>query len=175
LKFAKTRFLILDRLLVLCYSLLRMNFQNLSQEDLSRIAQRLRDHGYRVTPQRMAIVEALYTSSHPTAEEIHRQIRERFPMVSLATVYKTLRMLVDLGIARDVRVGERNRFDGNIQPHAHLICVRCGQIADLPIDPKDAVPADRIEAQGFQVLWYDLEIYGVCRQCQVGKGPSAIS
>lgn len=175
MKFAKTRSLILDRLLVLCYSLLRMNFQNLSQEDLSRIAQRLRDHGYRVTPQRMAIVEALYTSSHPTAEEIHRQIRERFPMVSLATVYKTLRMLVDLGIARDVRVGERNRFDGNIQPHAHLICVRCGQIADLPIDPKDAVPADRIEAQGFQVLWYDLEIYGVCRQCQVGKGPSAIS
>lgn len=152
-----------------------MNFQNFSREDLSRIAQRLRDHGYRVTPQRMAIVEALHTSSHPTAEEIHKQIRERFPMVSLATVYKTLRVLVELGVARDVRVGERNRFDGNIQPHAHLVCIRCGQIADLPVDPEGAVPADRIEAQGFQVLWYDLEIYGVCRQCQVGKDSSAIS
>ncbi len=149
-----------------------MNFQNLSQESLSQIAQRLRDHGYRVTPQRMAIVEALFASSHPTAEEIHQQISRRFPMVSLATVYKTLRVLTELGIARDLKIGERNRFDGNTDPHAHLICIRCGQITDFPLSSQGVALAEEVEPQGFQMLWYDLEIYGICRQCQAKKGSS---
>ncbi len=152
-----------------------MSFHNLSREDLSHVAQRLRDQGYRVTPQRMAIVEALYTLSHPTAEEIHRQVSTRFPMVSLATVYKTLHVLTALGLARDLKAGERNRFDTNTAPHAHLICVRCGQITDLPVNPEDMVRTEEVEAQGFQALWYDLEIYGVCKRCQVEQGPSPIT
>ncbi|HEY74848.1 MAG TPA: transcriptional repressor [Thermoflexia bacterium] len=123
----------------------------------------------------MAVVEALYTSSHPTAEEIHRQVSTRFPMVSLATVYKTLHVLAELGLARDLKVGERSRFDGNTQPHAHLVCIQCEQIADFPVDLECTLPFDEIEALGFRTLGYDLEIYGICRRCQAEERSSSIS
>jgi len=144
-----------------------MNFHNNLQGELTRIAQRLRERGYRVTPQRMAIVETLLIShSHPTAEEIHQQVGQRFPMVSLATVYKTLHVLRELGIVREVQVDGRAHFDGNAAPHAHLVCTRCHRIIDLPADTEIHLPMEAVTAQGFRVLGYNLEVYGLCSRCQ---------
>lgn len=135
------------------------------------IVQQLRERGYRVTPQRMAVVEALLDApSHPTAEDIHRKVVRRFPMVSLATVYKTLHVLRELGIIGDVKVDGRSHFDRDARPHPHLICLRCGQVADSPIDIEAAIPEEALAEQGFRVEGYSLEIFGICRRCQEPAG-----
>jgi len=149
-----------------------MNIQKEPVADaLDGIVQRLREHGYRVTPQRMAIVEALLSArTHPTAEEVHHLVAQRFPMVSLATVYKTLRVLQSLGLVRELHPSGQARFEVNPTPHAHLVCVRCGRVSDLPLSVDIRPPMDAAEAEGFEVWGYNLEVYGLCPACK-GAGP----
>ncbi|RLC78990.1 MAG: transcriptional repressor [Chloroflexi bacterium] len=131
--------------------------------------QRLRDKGYRLTPQRMAILRAILSSrSHPTAEEIYQQVAAEFPMLSGATVYKTLNVLRELGEVLEIEVGGRSHYDANITPHPHLICVKCHRIMDLPPEAMVKLPEEFIAQTGFKVLQYYLEIYGLCSQCQEG-------
>jgi Fur family peroxide stress response transcriptional regulator len=100
-------------------------------ERVAAVARRLRERGYRFTPQRMAIVQAILESrNHPSAEEIYRQVSAVFPMISLATVYKTLEVLKDIGEIAELSVGGRTRYDGNPQPHIHLVCERCHSVTD---------------------------------------------
>jgi Fur family peroxide stress response transcriptional regulator len=144
-----------------------MTLQKFDRQEVADIARRLRARGYRMTPQRIAIVRAVISSrSHPTAEEIHRKISAQFPMISLATVYKTLNILKELGEVTELRVDGAGHYEGSTTPHPHLICIRCGKIVDLPSETLTAMPEEALVETEFQAMWYSLQIHGLCPQCQ---------
>ena len=141
------------------------------EKRLERIVQRLRAQGYRLTPQRMAILRAVIESrSHPTVEKIYQQVSADFPMISLATVYKTLHMLKDMGEVMELNVDGRSHYEGDITPHPHLICVKCHSIIDLPPEVMPRMSEEALAETGFRILWYEVEIHGLCPQCQADEG-----
>lgn len=127
---------------------------------------RLRERGYRLTPQRMAIMQAiLERPDHPSAEEIHQHVSAVFPMIGLATVYKTLEVLREIGEVMELPVEGRTRYDGNPRPHIHLVCERCHSVTDWS-DDAISIPEEAIAASGFRPHSYRLEVHGLCPRCQ---------
>jgi Fur family transcriptional regulator, peroxide stress response regulator len=122
--------------------------------------------GMRLTAQRQLILAVVRgTDTHPTAEWIHAAVRRRLPRVSLATVYRNLRLLARQGLLTEIQAGPSIRFDARLHRHHHFTCGRCGRIFDL----EESVDA-RLEAQvaartGFRVSHHRIEFYGVCGGC----------
>ena len=136
----------------------------MQSEDLVR---KFKRHGYKMTPQRRAILEAMSSAnSHQTAEQIHEMVRVSMPDTSLATVYNTLRELVAVHEVHELDLGHGvRRYEIVEQEHAHLVCLSCQCIVDLPAD-FDRLKAAVDECNGFQTVRYDVTIYGYCNNCQ---------
>jgi Fur family peroxide stress response transcriptional regulator len=132
----------------------------------------LRQAGLKATPQRLAIYGFLRDNrSHPRVEHIYRQLRQTYPSLSLATVYKTLESLVEVGLASAFNVGEGSfRFDLNTAPHSHLICRSCHQVQDLDDRFLPQVVAQVQEASGYRLDGQATYYYGHCPVCQKGGG-----
>lgn len=128
----------------------------------------LRARGLRLTAPRRLILEAVRASgAHPSAALVYAQVRRRLPRVSLATVYRNLRMLAARGLLRERADGSGLRFDGNLAPHDHFTCVVCGRIYDVPPQGRGAVAAARVASTtGFEVLEHRVEFYGRCAGCR---------
>jgi Fur family ferric uptake transcriptional regulator len=133
------------------------------------LLERLRTRGWRVTPQRRAVAEALAGHDvHLTADEVHRRARQSLPEVSLATVYNTLNELVAMGEIGEVRHAPGPaRYDPNVgvMPHHHLLCTSCGTLFD--VDPAAVeAPSPRVEGAGrFAVEGVDVLFRGTCAEC----------
>ena len=130
----------------------------------------LRDHGLQVTYQRLAIFQALYyTKEHPSAENIYQQVKKRFPMISLGTVYKTLEKFYEVELIQKVSpVTEVARYDAMTVPHHHMVCLECQAIHDA----EDVISEHKIsipEKNGFQVVRHQLVLQGYCPQCIPGR------
>jgi Fur family peroxide stress response transcriptional regulator len=127
----------------------------------------LRQHGLQVTYQRLAIYQALYhTKDHPSAEEIYQQVRKRFPMISLGTVYKTLERFHEVGLIQKVSpVTEVARYEANISHHHHLICLECQTIQDFD-DPNMDVKVSLPEENNFEVMRRQVILQGYCAHCK---------
>jgi len=139
------------------------------QTRLDELISSLKEQGGRLTPQRMAVLKILATSDeHPTAEQIYERVREDFPMTSLATVYKTLNLLVDLGQVLEIGFcGDSTRYDGKRPaPHPHLVCVRCGKIEDLDLASTRGLDQTVAELSGYRVLRHRFDFFGICPECQ---------
>jgi Fur family peroxide stress response transcriptional regulator len=136
------------------------------------VTARLKATGYRLTPQRLAILRALIASQqHPSVEQIYREVRRDFPTTSLATIYNTLECLKSLGEVLELPLGGGSRYDGrNPEPHPHIVCTVCGRIEDLDIDLGGTTQAVAQE-RGYTEVRHRLEFYGVCPRCQ-GDEPS---
>lgn len=138
--------------------------------DVNQIVQQLRVKGYRLTPQRMAIFRALAESDrHPSAYDLYEQLKADYPMLGLATVYKTLELLEEMGEVTLTGVGDGNRYEPNRHPHVNLVCTRCGRIQDL-LDPLVEQLQSQVSLRsGFNIQGARVEYYGVCPACQ-GEG-----
>jgi len=126
----------------------------------------LRAHGRRVTPQRRAIIRALLeNNTHPTADQVFTHVRQIMPDLSPATVYNTLHELVEIGVLLelDLGLGER-RYDVNTAAHAHLICLGCGRVEDVPYD-RDTLTLAPEHTYGFQVVDHRVIFCGYCPAC----------
>lgn len=138
-------------------------------ERLRAMLKGLRDSGLRLTPQRVAVCEILAASrSHPTAYEIYRRLRRRFPTISLATVYKTLDVLVRLGLVS--ALGDAGdgmvHYDGDPEPHINLICLSCHRVQDLEgVDVRD-LDQQVMARSGYALRGARLVYYGLCPECQ---------
>ena len=139
---------------------------------LETLVGKLRGAGYRLTPQRQAVLEALvFSERHPGAEELYRQVQVAHPSMSRATVYKTLDMLRELGevLELEFRDGSNpaNRYDG-LRPysHPHLVCTVCGAIEDVLVDPLRGPMEQLLESTGYELDRYRLDLYGRCPQCR---------
>lgn len=133
---------------------------------------RLHERRYRMTPQRVALVRLLAASiGHPGAADLFSELRAQFPTTSLATVYKTLTLLNELGEVLELGFSDGARYDGNKPyPHPHLICLRCRKIvdADVSLDQalEQAQEKEAAQASGFRIVGRRLDFQGVCPDCQ---------
>jgi Fur family transcriptional regulator, peroxide stress response regulator len=134
---------------------------------LAEFAARCRNGGLAVTPQRLAIIRALLASAeHPRADAIFAAVRREHPYISLATVHRTLETLCDIGEARKVTMlHDSARYDGNLTPHHHVVCVECRRIRDIEIPELDRMLAGRSELGEFKLLASSLEIHALCDAC----------
>ena len=136
---------------------------------LETMIQKMRDKGCRITPQRIAILKILSKSKgHPSVENIYEQVKKNFPTTSLATVYKNISMLKELGEVLELSFGtESSRYDGNKpNPHPHLICTECKTIVDPDLDSLKGVSSELIKETGFRITNHRLDFFGICPECQ---------
>ncbi len=145
------------------HALLRQQFQ-----------QALTSMGQIVLPEDLAIVDAvLATDHHCTVDEIHKQVVEQYPDLSVAHVRRTLRLLCDLGIATRMEAGDRVVYEHIHlgEHHDHLICLRCGKIHEFSDDQIEDRQLQQARRLGFHPLFHRLEIRGICAACAGGKTP----
>lgn len=130
--------------------------------------ERLKYNNIRITPQRHAILEYLIEQdSHPTADDIYKALEDRFPSMSVATVYNNLRLFIQLGLVKEMMFGDNSsRFDFASTEHYHAICSGCGKIEDIYYPGLDDVEIVASNLTGFEVNSHRLEIYGLCPDCQ---------
>jgi Fur family peroxide stress response transcriptional regulator len=123
--------------------------------------------GLAATEQRRLIYKVLAKSrEHPTAEAVFLEIRSQAPRLSLATVYRNLRLFADAGIVDAVATGDSfARFDGNTEPHHHLICRRCGSVTDYYVKSLDDFTPSKAALDGFEVQSMKMNFFGVCASC----------
>ncbi len=137
----------------------------LKEEKIKEFIEACKNMGLKITPQRVAVYEVLLSrDDHPTVEDIYNEIKKKYPFVSLATVYRTVETLEELGFVKKVAYwGGSVRYDANTSDHHHLICTQCGAIKDIEFcidwDPPQYM-------EGYRVHNYSLHIYGVCPKCQ---------
>ena len=134
---------------------------------LAEFADRCRRGGLAVTPQRLAIIKALVSSAeHPRADTVCELVRREHPHVSLATVHRTLETLCEIGEARKVTtLHDSARYDGNVTPHHHLVCVKCHRVQDIEAPGLERLLKGRRTIGGFEVLGTSLEIQALCSRC----------
>jgi Fur family transcriptional regulator, peroxide stress response regulator len=136
----------------------------------------VRARGGRLTPQRLAVYEAVVgQTTHPTVEMVHRAVRARFPGISQATVYTTLDLFADLGLIQEVG-GRVRRYDGRAGRHVNLVCERCGEVTDVADPRLEALERRTAARAGFDVRSARFELHGMCPRCRgrrppAGRGP----
>ena len=128
----------------------------------------LKDKNLKVTPQRLAIYSFLLGSkAHPDCEEIYSNLKDDFPTMSLATVYKTVATLKSSGLLQEISLGNGvSHYDADTSFHTHLICEGCNRIYDsqttLSINGLDNIETD----SDFSVEHYQVLLYGKCKGCK---------
>lgn len=136
------------------------------------IIQKLKDHGHRITPQRLAIVKFLAKSDgHPSVEDIHVRIKKDFPTMSLATVYKNILLIKSLGEVLELGFPDgSNRYDGNKpNPHPHVICIKCKKIVDPDLENLNEMKKEVESETHFKILNHRLDFFGICSHCLAEK------
>jgi Fur family ferric uptake transcriptional regulator len=136
---------------------------------MERVRAEARTRGVRWTSQRQAIVEQfLLAGEHLTAEALHQRVHEIEPGVGAATVYRTLNLLVEIGVATRVRFGASSAYESALgrEHHDHLVCLACGRIHEFHDERIEAIQDAVAKRHGFVLRHHRLELFGVCPDCQ---------
>jgi len=141
------------------------------QRRMNHFKEGFKHSGVKLTHQRLEICHEVGKSGdHPDAEAIYRSVRKRIPTVSLDTVYRTMWLLLDLGLITTLGPHRgRVRFDANISSHHHFVCTKCGLIHDFYSEEFDhlKIPGD-VKALG-SVEKAHVEFRGLCLRCSKKK------
>lgn len=131
------------------------------------ITEVLRENGYKVTPQRLAVYEVIdQNKTHPNAESIYKELQPKYPSMSLATVYKTMEIFAKIGVVQVLQCDEEShRYDYNTSPHAHIRCSVCNRVDDVDVD-MDALKKLAAKSTKYKVDGIGLSFTGVCEKCQ---------
>ena len=139
---------------------------------LNQMLSRLKEHDFRITPQRLAVLKVLAVSEgHPSVERIYDTVRAEFPTTSIATIYKTVNLLKQLNEVLELGFPDgSNRYDGNKPyPHPHVICTTCKKIIDPDLGSLKDLTKEVIKETGFQILNHRVDFFGTCGDCQSRK------
>ena len=133
--------------------------------DINILEETLRSAGLKVTPQRLAILEAMYSlPGHPTAEAVQAEIKGRYPGISTGTIYKVLETLVAKKLIKRVKTEAGTmRYDGVLHPHHHLYCDHSGRIEDYSDSDLDLLLEEHFRRkgiEGFRIEELTLQIKG---------------
>jgi Fe2+ or Zn2+ uptake regulation protein len=138
---------------------------------MAELSELLHERGMRVTSQRLLIERALrHHGGHLTAEQVHELVAPALPGVTQQTVYSTLALLADLGVARRVAApGPSTRFEAVGPDHHHMICERCGAIEDLEARVPLTAVARAARDSGFVPASAGVTVLGLCARCAAEK------
>lgn len=128
-----------------------------------------REAGRRLTSQRRLILDVVKAcDEHLEAEAIHDRAKRRAPDLSLATVYRTLALLKEMGLVEEHRLGEGHSHYEAVQeqPHYHFTCRRCGKVIEFDSPLIAAVKRDLCEREGVEISRSHLHFIGCCKDCQ---------
>ena len=141
------------------------------------IASLLRQGGIRVTPQRLAISEAVLNSrDHPSVQQIFERVKDHFPSMTLATIYSTLDVLENSGLIQELPFPQFSRYESNLEPHVNLVCVKCGTVTDADIG-HDSVVTLKNQIAGeskFKVGWQRVDFHGWCSICAIKNSATTV-
>ncbi len=131
------------------------------------LEQILRSRGYRLTNQRRAIVRELENGRHLSAEEMYEHLREDHPELGLSTVYRTLDLLTELGVARKDDFGEGySRYElATERMHHHARCQECGRVIEFNEELMEYLALQVERETGFVTDWHEITLYGRCAEC----------
>ena len=134
---------------------------------MNRLQAELRSRGYRLTPQRQLVLEAVTTLGHATPEEVSAWVRERAAGVNISTVYRTLELLEEVRLVKHAHLshGAPTYHAAEAPEHVHLVCRDCGTI--IEIQPAEVAPlVDRLRtSRGFVADVGHLTVFGACSEC----------
>ncbi len=131
--------------------------------------QALRQRGYRLTPQREMVVEAIaHAGRHMTAEEVFAAVQERSQAINITTVYRTLELLFAEGMVSRIVLGDGRLVYATIRhgPHVHAVCRKCGRVIEGDESLLTALGEQLRERYGFAADLQHLSVPGLCRDCQ---------
>jgi Fur family ferric uptake transcriptional regulator len=134
---------------------------------VDQLQDELRSRGYRLTPQRQLVLEAVSTLGHATPEDVHAWVRERSSGVNISTVYRTLEVLEEVGLVKHAHLshGAPTYHAAAAPEHVHLVCRDCGKI--IEIEPSEITPmVDELRhTHGFAADIGHLTVFGSCSEC----------
>ena len=136
--------------------------------DRESIFGELRAKGFRMTPQRMMVLEAVEASDdHISAEEIFKQAHARYPYLNISTVYRTLELLKTQGFVAESDLGGGRLVYHPVGKahHHHLVCRRCGSVQDMDESVFDRLSAEMKKRYGFNAELEHMAIFGTCKKC----------
>ncbi len=126
--------------------------------------------GLKSTRQREIILDFFLSSDkHPSIEELYRELRVTYPKIGYATVFRTLKLFAESGIAREIHFGDgQTRYEHIVdgEHHDHLVCTRCGKIAEFENKTIEKLQAAVADSYGFLMESHKLELYGLCAKCK---------
>ena len=142
-----------------------------TMDDLKK---RLQERQHKMTPQRKTVLQIFldHPGEHLSAEDVHDLLRDKRTEIGLATVYRSLELLSDLGILQKMEFGdgcsryEVNTLDPTRHHHHHLICTKCGKVQEFDDDLLEDLEQDIAEKSGFQIIDHQVKFFGVCKECQ---------
>ncbi len=128
---------------------------------------RLRARGYRLTPQRQLVLEAVGTLGHGTPDEIATAVRSKASGLNISTVYRTLELLEELGLVEHTHLGHgaATYSVATEDGHVHLVCRDCGGVDEVPPTVVQPLVADLATTRGFEVDVGHFAVFGLCRAC----------
>jgi Fur family peroxide stress response transcriptional regulator len=138
------------------------------KQRLNQMLSKLKDHDFRITPQRLAVLRILAASEkHPTVDKISEEVRSEFPTTSLATIYKTVSLLKEIIAVLELGFADgSNRYDGNKPfPHPHVVCTQCKKIIDPELSSLIDMTKEVADETGFKILTHRLDFFGICGEC----------
>jgi Fur family ferric uptake transcriptional regulator len=135
----------------------------------SRFRDHLRRQRLKSTAQRDTIAKAFFaTQRHISVEELYNEVKQLNPHIGYATVYRTMKLLTECGLAaeRHFREGEARYESAEKRHHDHLICESCGKIVEFAEDRIESLQREIAKKQGFALTGHKMELYGLCRSCR---------
>ena len=128
----------------------------------------------KTSKQREAILSNLQARcDHPTAEQLYLDLKSQYPALSLATVYRNLKLLEKNGSVKRIVGIEADRLEGSTKQHYHLICNSCGQLIDLQINQNQSINSFPLPFGG-EIISHDLMYYGICPKCKAKQYKDSI-
>ncbi len=134
-----------------------------------KVAATLRQHGYKLTPQRRVVIQTITSNQeHLTATAIYEKTHQDQPNIGLVTIYRTLEILTRLKLICELHAGDNCRSYTISAPghHHHLICSDCGKVVDFPSCKLEEAQQSLSRQTGFRINDHRLEFIGICQACQ---------
>ncbi|MCE5284921.1 MAG: transcriptional repressor [Pelosinus sp.] len=137
---------------------------------------KFRQGQYKLTSQRQIVLQTFldHQDEHLSAEEVHSILRQKSNEIGLATVYRTLELLSELGVLQKMDFGDgRSRYevisDADMHQHHHLICLTCGKVREFEDDLLDNLETAIARKSNFMITDHQLKFYGYCQECQAAN------
>lgn len=137
-------------------------------KEISVLKDHLAKHRLKLTRQRESILREFIQNEHITAEQMYRQLSKKDPRIGLATIYRTLNLFCEAGLAQARHFGSQTQYDNVAHKghHDHLICTSCGKIVEFENCDIERLQEEVARKNGFVIQTHKLELYGLCSHCR---------